>query len=127
MQAEPKEVSADKATTAAEQALRPANGKARRYLVKRSELHLLGDLEQGTDCVCIVPVDDHDHLLRELFAEQRRTRALLAILRNSFPLLDDNGLDETEHHCEWHIQRERKRLHAILDGASAAPQQGGAV
>lgn len=123
MQAEPKEVSADKATTATEQLLRPANGKARRFLVKRSDLHLLGDLEQGIDCVCLVPVDDHDHLLKELFTGQRRYRALLATLRNSFPLLDDNGLDETDQHCEWHIQQERKRLHAILDGTTDAPQQ----
>ena len=58
-----------------------------------------------------------------LEAERDQLRAMLATLRNSFPLLDDNGLDETEHHCEWHIQQQRKRLHAILDGASDATKQ----
>ena len=123
MQAQTPEVSAEKATTPAEQVLRPANGKARRYLVKRCELHQLGSLEESSDCIGCVPIDDHNHLLNELFAEQRRNRALLANLRNSFPLLDDNGLDEAEHHCEWHIQQERKRLHAILDPQTAAQPQ----
>ena len=126
MQVNPQEVSGEKATTPAEQLLRPANGKARSYSVKRSELTLLGTRGNGPDCVFVVPLDDHDHLLKDLIAEQRRYRALIAILRNSFPLLDDHGLDEDEHHCEWHIQRERMRLHAILDGASADQQQGGA-
>lgn len=31
-----------------------------------------------------------------------------------FPLLDDNGLEEGRHHCEWTLQQERKRLHAML-------------
>ena len=42
-------------------------------------------------------------------------RAFIGTLLNSFPLLNDDGLDETEHHCEWHIQQERKRLHTIVD------------
>lgn len=40
--------------------------------------------------------------------------ALLEALAQEFPLLDDAGLDETTHHCEWAIQQERKRLHALL-------------
>ena len=44
-------------------------------------------------------------------------RAFIGTLLNSFPLLNDDGLDETEHHCEWHIQQERKRLHTIVDAA----------
>ena len=39
-------------------------------------------------------------------------------LLNHFPLLEDEGLDEGAHHCEWAVQQERKRLHAML---SAAP------
>ncbi len=41
-------------------------------------------------------------------------RELVEALRSEFPLLDDNGLDEFEHHCEWSIQQDRKRLHAAL-------------
>ena len=40
-------------------------------------------------------------------------------LRAEFPLLDDEGLDEETHHCEWSIQQDRKRLHAILDALAA--------
>ena len=40
-------------------------------------------------------------------------------LKKQFPLLDDNGLCEVEHHCEWSIQQDRKRLHALLDAQPA--------
>ncbi len=76
MQAEPKEVSADKATTPAEQALRPANGKARRFLVRLEDLNALGSLAEGETGVCLVPVADHDYVLTQLLAEQRRNRTL---------------------------------------------------
>ena len=76
MQAEPKEVSADKATTPAEQALRPANGKARRFLVRLKDLNALGSLAEGEPGVCLVPVADHDYVLTQLLAEQRRNRTL---------------------------------------------------
>lgn len=39
---------------------------------------------------------------------------LVEALEQGFPLLSDDGLDEVEHHCEWVIQQERKRLHTIL-------------
>lgn len=39
---------------------------------------------------------------------------LVEALEQGFPLLSDEGLDEVEHHCEWVIQRERKRVHSIL-------------
>lgn len=39
---------------------------------------------------------------------------LVEALEQGFPLLSDDGLDEVEHHCEWVIQRERKRVHSIL-------------
>lgn len=60
-------------------------------------------------------------------------------LLDEFPLLDDEGLDEDEHPCEWVLQQDRKRLHAMLAAAQArqhrrtpmkamrAEQQGAAV
>lgn len=121
MQAQTPEVSTEKANTPAEQVLRPANGKARRYLVKQSDLHQLGGLAAGGDCVCLVPLGDHDYLLNKLIAEQRSTRALAATLRSSFPLFDDEGLDQERHHCEWSMQQDRKRLHAIIGGIEDGP------
>jgi hypothetical protein len=40
-----------------------------------------------------------------------------------FPLLDDEGLDEEVHHCEWVLHHERKRLHAMLSKVIAQPEQ----
>ena len=34
-----------------------------------------------------------------------------------FPLFDEEGLDEDEHCCEWSLQQDRKRLHAMLKAA----------
>ena len=76
MQVKPQEVSADKATTPAEQALRPANGKARRFLVRLEDLNALGSLAEGETSVCLVPAADHDYVLTQLLAEQRRNRTL---------------------------------------------------
>lgn len=42
-----------------------------------------------------------------------------AKLLSAFPLFDDEGLNENEHCCEWTLQQDRKRLHAML---SATPQ-----
>ncbi len=33
---------------------------------------------------------------------------------SEFPLLDDDGLDQEKHHCEWSIQQDRKRLRSML-------------
>ncbi|CAB5224377.1 hypothetical protein UFOVP393_65 [uncultured Caudovirales phage] len=41
----------------------------------------------------------------------------------AFPLLDDGGLDQEEHHCEWTLQQDRKRLHAMLAAAPQPEQQ----
>src|SRR5690554_5330151 len=49
--------------------------------------------------------------IMELKAECER---LVEALEEGFPLLNDEGLDEVEHHCEYVIQRERKRVHSIL-------------
>ena len=50
--------------------------------------------------------------------------ALIGTLRKSFPLLEEEGLDEFVHCCECHIQRERKRLHAIIDAALTQSPKG---
>lgn len=34
-----------------------------------------------------------------------------------FPLLDDEGLCQEKHHCEWTLQQDRKRLHTLLQPA----------
>jgi hypothetical protein len=39
-----------------------------------------------------------------------------------FPLFDDEGLDEEEHCCEWTLQQERKRLHAIINRLAKGTQ-----
>ena len=48
---------------------------------------------------------------------QSSREALVVDLRDSFPLLSAEGLSESDHHCEWSIQQDRKRLHAALDSA----------
>jgi hypothetical protein len=39
---------------------------------------------------------------------------LVELLRAEFPLFDDEGLDQENHHCEWSVQHDRKRLHRLL-------------
>ena len=46
-------------------------------------------------------------------------QAQLEKIQSAFPLFDETGLSETEHHCEWSVLQERKRLHAILNPAPA--------
>lgn len=65
--------------------------------------------------------------MRKLLAEQPQAGAgpaLIGTLRKSFPLLEEEGLDEFVHCCECHIQRERKRLHAIIDAALTQSPKG---
>jgi hypothetical protein len=40
---------------------------------------------------------------------------------DAFPLFDDDGLNEEEHHCEWALQQDRKRLHSMLATPPAKP------
>jgi len=49
----------------------------------------------------------HQQYIYELAAKVER-------LRSEFPLFDDDGLDPIEHHCEWALLQERKRLHLLL-------------
>lgn len=48
--------------------------------------------------------------------EELRKRVCVPVeaLEHEFPLLPDDGLDEVAHHCEWAIQQDRKRLHALI-------------
>lgn len=46
-------------------------------------------------------------------------------IRAEFPLFDDADLDQEAHHCEWSVQHDRKRLHALLDGLNQQPASGG--
>lgn len=82
-------------------------------------------MEEAADVIEALSASVENHQLHMLGMARDRDqlRAVLAALRNSFPLLDDNGLDETENHCEWHIQQQRKRLHATLDDAALSAQQ----
>lgn len=41
---------------------------------------------------------------------------LLSKLRTEFPIFQEEGLDEEEHHCEWTLLQERKRLHMAVFG-----------
>jgi len=47
--------------------------------------------------------------------------ALAKQILDAFPLFDDDGLDEEEHHCEWTLQQDRKRLHTMLTTPPAQP------
>ena len=39
-----------------------------------------------------------------------------------FPLFDDEGLCQEKHRCEWSLQQDRKRLHALLQSANHSDQ-----
>jgi hypothetical protein len=64
--------------------------------------------------------------IRELLAqpEQEPNKQVpVQKILEEFPLLDDEGLDEEVHHCEWVLQQERKRLHAMISKVLAQPEQ----
>ena len=46
---------------------------------------------------------------------------LIKLLLAEFPLFEDEGLCEEEHHCEWSMQQDRKRLHRIPQTTGAKP------
>jgi hypothetical protein len=50
----------------------------------------------------------------ELEAKFAAQPAPVQQILEAFPLLDDEGLDQDEHHCEWALQQDRKRLHTML-------------
>lgn len=52
--------------------------------------------------------------------ERNELAAQVERLRSDFPLFDDDGLCEREHHCEFTLLHERKRLHKILSETPSA-------
>jgi hypothetical protein len=64
-------------------------------------------------------VEHSENLYTTLPAQQAPVQQIL----EAFPLLDDEGLDQDEHHCEWALQQDRKRLHAMLTTPPAAQRQ----
>lgn len=50
----------------------------------------------------------------QLEQERNELAAQVERLRSEFPLFDDDGLCEHEHHCEFTLLQERKRLHEML-------------
>lgn len=50
--------------------------------------------------------------------EEWREKLLL-----EFPLFDDEGLCQEKHYCEWTLQQDRKRLHALLQSAEGRSSQ----
>jgi len=77
--------------------------------------------QQRIECAIDTALLNAD-LLREQVAEleaelsELRQRVCVPVeaLEHEFPLLPDDGLDEVAHHCEWAIQQDRKRLHALI-------------
>lgn len=53
-------------------------------------------------------------------AQYRGLAARVDLLRSEFPLFNDDGLCEYEHHCEFTLLQERKRLHKILSEITPA-------
>ena len=68
------------------------------------ERELLRKISRKTHCI------NYDEI--EQLLTQRKTEK--AQILEEFPLLDEEGLDPDLHHCEWVLQQERKRLHALL-------------
>lgn len=66
---------------------------------------------------------ERDNLRAELAASAQDVEGVVEALRAEFPLLDDEGLDQKKHHCEWAMQQDRKRLHKLLAAMTqAAPR-----
>lgn len=63
---------------------------------------------------------ERDNLRAELAAPAQDVEGVVEALRAEFPLLDDEGLDQEKHHCEWAMQQDRKRLHKLLAALTQA-------
>jgi hypothetical protein len=72
--------------------------------------YLITAFEQGADA------DDYWRPISDLRDDLTTLKKQVSVQKilEEFPLLDDEGLDEEVHHCEWVLQHERKRLHAML-------------
>ena len=59
----------------------------------------------------------------ELAQRDAKLAGVVEALRSKFPLIDPNKpypINENLHHIEWHLMRERERLHKTIDAALAA-------
>lgn len=92
-----------------ERALRGPTHEGVRTLDWQPQLKRVLQCVRENDPVTIAMREENDSLRAEL-AELRDK------LKVCFPLLDEVGLDEEIHCCEWILQQERKRLHAALAG-----------
>ncbi len=45
--------------------------------------------------------------------EDKERDCIREFVEKNIPLLDDKGLDEVLHHCEYNLQCERKRIHGL--------------
>jgi len=82
-------------------------------------LHSTGDTQVFDMCYApeLIPA------LRQLLEQPAQEPvAWVKQILDAFPLFDDDGLDEEEHHCEWALQQDRKRLHAMLTTPLAQPE-----
>ena len=69
-------------------------------------------------------IAERDLRIKSLERERNELAAQVERLRSEFPLFDDDGLCEHEHHCEFTLLQERKRLHEML--AETPPAASGA-
>ncbi len=81
---------------AVDKPIRPANGKARRYHVRLDHLVRLGEMPASTACITVVPLDDHNHLLSELFREQRKVGLLQREVERLRTILAQQGQEVGE-------------------------------
>jgi hypothetical protein len=81
--------------------------------------YLITAFEQGADA------DDYWRPISGLRDDLNALKRQVPVLRilEAFPLLDEDGLDEEVHRCEWVLQQDRKRLHAMLSKVLAQPEQ----
>lgn len=66
--------------------------------------------------------------LAEAQAELQKLREQMEVewrekILAGFPLLDEEGLCQEKHHCEWTLLQDRKRLHALLQSAEGRCSQ----
>lgn len=67
----------------------------------------------------LMTVAQHQRIMAATHPAAQVAEGVAVKLREAFPLFDETGLSETEHHCEWNILQERKRLHSVLDALLA--------
>lgn len=87
--------------------------EAMKWLRMRSPI-IYEELEAEKACKEAIVSDVTDIDVGEIAQPAQEPVLNVVKILNEFPLLDDEGLDEDKHHCEWTLQQDRKRLHAML-------------